>query len=184
MGASAIASAAVLAWAVFSANPAVDGALRSPNLLPWSWGAPTVADTTPDDLIGRAQGRDPFASHNHVDPPAPTKPVEVVDEQILRVMGTVVDSSGASFGSVVTGVALDSSDTIASTVICLQSAVTNLGAGSTIFGVPLNQRASFRWVASPGSEFVAPATACNGFAIATPTASAVNIEAYTLVNEL
>jgi len=97
MGASAIASAAVLAWAVFSANPAVDGALRSPNLLPWSWGAPTVADTTPDDLIGRAQGRDPFASHNHVDPPAPTKPVEVVDEQILRVMGTVVDSSGASF---------------------------------------------------------------------------------------
>jgi len=97
---------------------------------------------------------------------------------------TAKDSSGASFGSVVTGVALDSSDTIASTVICLQSAVTNLGAGSTIFGVPLNQRASFRWVASPGSEFVAPATACNGFAIATPTASAVNIEAYTLVNEL
>jgi hypothetical protein len=28
--------------------------------------------------------------------------------------------------------------------------------------IPLNQRATFRWVASPGSEFVVPATANNG----------------------
>lgn len=33
--------------------------------------------------------------------------------------------------------------------------------------IPLNQRATFRWVAAPGGELVMPATAANGFGIQT-----------------
>lgn len=43
---------------------------------------------------------------------------------------------------------------------------------STIFlNFPLNQRATFRWVAAPGGEIVMPATASNGFGIQTDTIS-------------
>lgn len=49
--------------------------------------------------------------------------------------------------------------------------------------IPLNQRATFRWVCSPGSELVSPATASNGIGIATPTFSAVAITAHLLFEE-
>lgn len=38
-------------------------------------------------------------------------------------------------------------------------------ATSSVFNVGVNQRASYRWVAAPGSEFVYPATTANGFAL-------------------
>lgn len=38
-------------------------------------------------------------------------------------------------------------------------------AASSVFAVGVNQRASYRWVAAPGSEFVYPATTANGFAL-------------------
>jgi hypothetical protein len=40
-----------------------------------------------------------------------------------------------------------------------------------LLNVPLNQRATFRWVAAPGGELVMPATASNGFGIQTDTIS-------------
>lgn len=57
-------------------------------------------------------------------------------------------------------------------------------AGVSMFNLGLNQRASFRWVAAPGSELVIPATNVNGFGIralstaytGTASASAVFIE--------
>lgn len=52
-----------------------------------------------------------------------------------------------------------------------------LTAGAFLMTVPLNQRATFRWVAAPGGEIVIPATANNGVALRTPTASAVAISA-------
>ena len=58
-----------------------------------------------------------------------------------------------------------------------------LTAGAILLSVPLNQRASYRWVAAPGSELVFPATASNGLAVRTPTASAVAISATVLVEE-
>jgi hypothetical protein len=68
---------------------------------------------------------------------------------------------------------LDQSDTLASTLVANQAPTTN-GAGSGIkLTVPLNQRATFRWVAAPGGELIAPATASNGYGIATPTAGAL-----------
>lgn len=46
-------------------------------------------------------------------------------------------------------------------------------ASTQVLYVPLNQRATFRWVASPDGELVFPATANNGFGIRTPTSGAV-----------
>lgn len=48
-------------------------------------------------------------------------------------------------------------------------------AGAILLAVGLNQRATFRWVASPGGELVYPATASNGLGVQTPTSSAVAI---------
>lgn len=52
-----------------------------------------------------------------------------------------------------------------------------LTANLILLSIPLNQRATFRWVAAPGSELVIPATASNGLAIRTPTSSAVAVTA-------
>lgn len=94
-------------------------------------------------------------------------------------------TGAATAGSAPTIYALDQSDSIASTLVVNQAPTTNGAGGTTpMWGVPLNQRASFRWVASPGSEFISPATASNGFAFATPTSSALAVEAYAMCDEL
>jgi hypothetical protein len=40
-------------------------------------------------------------------------------------------------------------------------------AGSSVFAIGINQRASYRWVAAPGSELILPAVAAAGFALRT-----------------
>jgi hypothetical protein len=53
-------------------------------------------------------------------------------------------------------------------VACLTTSVINYSAeptvtaNSSVFALSINQRASYRWVAAPGSEFVWPSTATNG----------------------
>lgn len=57
-------------------------------------------------------------------------------------------------------------------------------AASSVFSIGLNQRASFRWVASPGSELIIPATNLAGFAMrakspaytGTATMTAIHLE--------
>lgn len=44
-------------------------------------------------------------------------------------------------------------------------------ANAIMLNVPLNQRATFRWVAAPGGEIVVPATDENGIGIETDTIS-------------
>lgn len=48
-------------------------------------------------------------------------------------------------------------------------------SGVNLLDIRMNQRATFRWVASPGSELVAPATANNGlgFKLLSATAAAI-----------
>jgi len=46
-------------------------------------------------------------------------------------------------------------------------------ANLVMISLPLNQRATFRWVANPGAEIVTPATASNGLGIQTTTATGV-----------
>jgi hypothetical protein len=56
-------------------------------------------------------------------------------------------------------------------------------AGQIMGHFPLNQRATFRWVASPGKEIVFPATASNGLGIISPTGSAVVVTVQSYVEE-
>jgi hypothetical protein len=44
-------------------------------------------------------------------------------------------------------------------------------AGAILLNIPLNQRATYRWIAAPGGELVLPATASNGLGIQTDTVS-------------
>ena len=53
-----------------------------------------------------------------------------------------------------------------------------------ILSIPLNQRASYRWVAAPGGELILPATASNGFHLRTPTATAVAVTATVHIDEM
>ena len=66
----------------------------------------------------------------------------------------------------VTPNALDPAD-----AACLATAKANataeptVTANSDLLYVPINQRASYRWVAAPGSELVYPATAASGIVV-------------------
>lgn len=55
------------------------------------------------------------------------------------------------------------------------SAEPTYTAGKTLLRIPFNQRATYRWVASPGSELVGPATANNGIGVKLSTATAAMI---------
>jgi len=57
-------------------------------------------------------------------------------------------------------------------------------AGAFLLSIPLNQRATFRWVAAPGGELVYPATASNGLHARTPTSSAVAVTCEVHMNEM
>jgi hypothetical protein len=63
------------------------------------------------------------------------------------------------------------------------SAEPTYTAGANLLHIPLNQRATFRWVAAPGGELVAPATASNGVGIISPTGSAVVVTVQAHVEE-
>jgi len=71
----------------------------------------------------------------------------------------------------VTPVALDPADA-AATIVAGQNHTVEptYTAGQILLTIPLNQRATFRWVAPPYGELVTPATASNGIGIATPVA--------------
>jgi hypothetical protein len=56
-------------------------------------------------------------------------------------------------------------------------------ANLILLAIALNQRATFRWVAAPGSELVTPGTASNGAALNTPTSSAVAVSATVMFCE-
>lgn len=56
-------------------------------------------------------------------------------------------------------------------------------ANAVLLALPLNQRATFRWVAPPEGALVYPATASNGIGVQTPTSSAVAITSTIYVDE-
>lgn len=83
----------------------------------------------------------------------------VIDWDISRQ--TAAGTSTAS-----TPLPLDPADTAAGTIGSVNfTAEGTITASSSVFFVGVNQRASYRWVAAPGSELVAPATNLNGFAL-------------------
>jgi len=72
--------------------------------------------------------------------------------------------TAASTTTVLAAQPLDSADAAALTNTTVNSSTFGtITSGSNVFYVGVNQRASYRWVAAPGSELVAPATSSNGF---------------------
>lgn len=73
-------------------------------------------------------------------------------------VGTTLVWTG-SVSSVSSGYVLDAADVGAAAFITINaSAETNIAATAEPWYIGLNQRASYRWVAAPGSEIVHPAT--------------------------
>lgn len=85
--------------------------------------------------------------------------------------------------SAVTPAPLDPADAAALTVAGQNNTVEPTGNTPAVLTVELNQRATLRWVAAPGSEIVTPATASNGVGIQTPTMTAVAITVQTYFQE-
>lgn len=56
-------------------------------------------------------------------------------------------------------------------------------AGAILLNTPLNQRATYQWMAPPGGELVIPATANNGIGLLTPTMTALAVTAQIHLEE-
>jgi hypothetical protein len=74
-------------------------------------------------------------------------------------------TAAASGGTTATALPLDPADAAALTVCYIDpTGEGTVTANSTLFYIGVNQRASYRWVAAPGSELVGPATNLAGLA--------------------
>jgi hypothetical protein len=74
--------------------------------------------------------------------------------------------TAAGTATSVTPVALNPADAAMLGVAAANATVEGtITSASSVFNIGLNQRASYRWVAAPGSELVYPATNANGFAL-------------------
>lgn len=93
--------------------------------------------------------------------------------------------TGSATGSSVTPAPLDAAD--AATEFDAKDTVTvdaaSFAAGTLLDRIGLNNRASWRWVAAPGSELVGPATASNGLSIGLSAASTKTYSGKALVEE-
>jgi hypothetical protein len=69
----------------------------------------------------------------------------------------------ASTSTTVTPPPLDPADAGAVSTVTVNSSTSGTISVPDLFYVGINQRASYRWVAAPGSELVAPATSSAGF---------------------
>jgi len=93
----AATSTALFGWAALGSVLPTEESLPPQHVSRWRSTAVLVtADTTPDDLIALAVERDPFAGHKLDALATSPTPSPIVEEQTLRVLGTVVDSLGAS----------------------------------------------------------------------------------------
>jgi hypothetical protein len=95
-----------------------------------------------------------------------TTPADAVCKIALQRCTTAGTWAGAG-GAAITPDPLDSLDTAATALsnqgVC--SAGPTLTAGIFLFQAAVNQRATFRWVAAPGSELWIPSVANNGIAL-------------------
>jgi hypothetical protein len=94
-------------------------------------------------------------------------PVDAAIEwDIVRATITTVAATFAgSLSSASSTIALDPADVYVSGSLAVNSSVETQATqvGQDIWYVGVNSRASYRWVAAPGSELVYPAVSSNGF---------------------
>lgn len=81
--------------------------------------------------------------------------------------------------------ALDQADTPAATTVATDTVTADgaVVANAFLSRKALNQRATFRWVAAPGSELVIPATANNGLLMGLSAATATSFDYDALFQE-
>lgn len=84
---------------------------------------------------------------------------------ISRCSGTI------GTGTTATPSPLDLADTAAGTVSTVNFTAETATVTPSVFYLGINQRASYRWVAAPGSELVGPATNLAGFVLRTKSVS-------------
>lgn len=85
-------------------------------------------------------------------------------------------TSTAGTGAALTPAPLDPADS-ASVSDASDTFTADPTIGVLLMRVPLNQRATYRWVAAPGGELVWPATASNGIAGGLQTATTTDFSA-------
>lgn len=74
-------------------------------------------------------------------------------------------TAASTGGTTATALPLDPADAAALTVCAIDpTGEGTVTANSSMFYIGVNQRASYRWVAAPGSEIVGPATSAAGLA--------------------
>ena len=101
-----------------------------------------------------------------------------MEYDICRTTGTT------SGGTAYTAPQLDSADAAASTYVTVNSTTEGtITANSDLFYVGVNQRASYRWVAAPGSELVWPATSSNGLVLRAKSGGSVTATGNVLFSE-
>lgn len=93
------------------------------------------------------------------------------DNVFLYTLDKVTAQGSLAGGTAVTPQKLDEADRAALADALDTNITTNPTIGGRLLTIPLNQRATMRWVAPPGGELVSPATDNTGFALQTPTAS-------------
>lgn len=90
--------------------------------------------------------------------------------------------TGASSLTIYAAQSLDNADAAALTVAAVNSSLAGTVTTLTnLFYVGINQRASYRWVAAPGSELVGPATTSAGLQLRCRSAAYVGTATGTLL---
>lgn len=87
---------------------------------------------------------------------------------------TVTRTTAAGTSTPVTLFSLDAADAACLSDVGENHSVEPTYTGAEGLSIPLNQRATFRWVAKEGGEIIIPATANAGLGIRTPTAGAAS----------
>jgi len=97
----------------------------------------------------------------------------------------VARATATCTGTASTPVAIDPADAACSAAAKINAtAEGTVTATSSVWYIAFNQRASFRWIAAPGSELVAPATNNNGFVLRARSAAYTgNVGATILFSE-
>lgn len=92
--------------------------------------------------------------------------------------------TAAGTATTVTANPLDPADAAMLSISTANStAEPTITANSSVFFIGINQRASYRWVAAPGSELVYPAINLNGFAVRCKSLAYTGTATAALYNE-
>lgn len=91
---------------------------------------------------------------------SPSTPADQAGSFLIRR-----NSTASTGGTSVTPSPIDPGDPASTSSAMVAPSMSAPTLGVTLFSFAMNQRATFRWVAAPGKELVAPATANNGLTL-------------------